>query len=672
MNNGWIALWLGVFVSLMTLGSAGHAAGRWGPGPGGPGGGGNQPPTIAAQGFTVEENSVNATPVGSVVANDPDGDLLSYAITAGNLDGAFAIDAAAGALSVANSAALDFETTPTFTLTVQVTDTGGLSASAPVTVELIDLPEGDVVGELLPPPEGDAAFVSAHFSGSQNCGVCHNNLSDRTGSDVSIEQDWSASMMANASRDPFWRAKVASEIKRNPALKDVIDDKCSKCHAPMANVEAKQDGAPVEILGEGFLNPANPYHDPAVDGVSCTLCHQIDDDGKLGSLESFSGGYSIARLGEAGERWAFGQYLDPRVNPMLMNSGFRPLYAAHTASSELCATCHNLKTAFVDDLGEVVSTAETEFPEQMVFSEWENSVFGSGPTKTSCQSCHMPKTDGVKLSNRPRTLAPRDGFARHTLVGANTTMLDMLASNSAELGVSASGFDTAIARTRTLLNSAAAVEVLSSTRENGELVVRLKVSNRSGHKLPTSYPSRRAYIHFIVRDQTGNPVFESGKTNANGSIVGVDADDDLSRYDYEPHYQEITSPEQVQVYEPIMQDVNGAVTYTLLRAAGYRKDNRIPPAGFDKNAVGDDVRIAGEAMNDPDFNLGSDTITYRMPVGDGSLTVTAELRFQTLAYGYVKDLFHDQDDPEVARFKRLYDGAAIRSETLASVTTLVP
>jgi len=357
---------------------------------------------------------------------------------------------------------------------------------------------------------------------------------------------------------------------------------------------------------------------------------------------------------------------------MLMNSGFRPLYGAHTASSELCATCHNLKTPFVDDLGEVVSTPETEFPEQMVFSEWENSIFGSGPTKTSCQDCHMPKTDGVKLSNRPRTLAPRDGFARHTLVGANTTMLDMLASNSAELGVSASGFDTAIARTRALLNAAAAVEVLSATRENRELVVQLEVSNRSGHKLPTSYPSRRAYIHFVVYDATGGIVFESGKTNPNGSIVGVDADNDLTRYDYEPHYQEITRSDEVQVYEPIMKDVNGGVTYTLLRAQDYIKDNRIPPAGFDKNGVGDDIRVAGAAVNDPDFNLGSDTITYRVSVDPGSLTVTAELRFQTLAYGYVKDLFHDQDQPEVARFKRLYEAAAIRSETLASATTLVP
>jgi hypothetical protein len=202
--------------------------------------------------------------------------------------------------------------------------------------------------------------------------------------------------------------------------------------------------------------------------------------------------------------------------------------------------------------------------------------------------------------------------------------------------------------------------------------VRLKISNRAGHKLPTAYPSRRAYIHFIVRDENGIPVFESGKTNPNGSIVGVAADDELSRYDYEPHYQEITHPEQVQVYESIIQDVNGAVTYTLLRAAGYRKDNRIAPAGFDKNAVGDDIRVAGAAMNDPDFNLGSDTITYRVPVGSGSLTVTAELRFQTLAYGYIKDLFYDQDDPEVARFRRLYDAAAIRSETIASVTTLIP
>ena len=50
-----------------------------------------------------------------------------FAITAGNTGGAFAIDPTTGAITVANAAALDFETTPSFTLTVQVTDAGGLT-----------------------------------------------------------------------------------------------------------------------------------------------------------------------------------------------------------------------------------------------------------------------------------------------------------------------------------------------------------------------------------------------------------------------------------------------------------------------------------------------------------------------------------------------------------------
>ena len=75
-----------------------------GPGPGGPPGGGvgNQPPVIDPQAFSVEENSAVGTAVGTVVASDPDGDALTYAITAGNTDGAFAIDAASGALTVDN------------------------------------------------------------------------------------------------------------------------------------------------------------------------------------------------------------------------------------------------------------------------------------------------------------------------------------------------------------------------------------------------------------------------------------------------------------------------------------------------------------------------------------------------------------------------------------------
>ena len=655
-----------------------------GPGPGGPPGGGvgNQPPVIDPQAFSVEENSAVGTAVGTVVASDPDGDALTYAITAGNTDGAFAIAATTGALTVANTVPLDFETTPSFSLTVQVTDTGGLSASNLVTVNLIDVAEGTVVSTLLPPPEGDPNFLSTHFSGSGNCATCHNGLTDGAGADISIETDWSTTMMGNSSRDPLWRAKVASELKRNPHLSDKINDKCSRCHAPMANSEAKAAGAPLEILGNGFLNPVNAYHSEAMDGVSCTLCHQIADDGQLGTLAGSSGGYSIESIDGTGQKVAYGQYGDPRINPMQINSGYTPMLGNHTTSSELCATCHDLKTPFVDADGNVVSTTpETEFPEQMVFSEWEASSFGSGAGKTRCQTCHMqPVQEAVKIANRPVRLANRTGFSRHVMTGANTTMLTILADNAAELGVKATGFDATIARTQDFLGTAARLEVLSAGVVEGQLEdqleVVLKVINESGHKLPTSYPSRRVYIHFQVEDQNGGLVFESGRTNADGSIIGVDSDADP--YTIEPHYELVTSQDQVQVYEPIMGTVEGGVTYTLLNAGQYLKDNRLTPAGFDKGAVHSDIGVFGAALEDPDFNLGSDTITYRVgvPKGSGSLSVTVDLRYQALALGYLQDLFQDRDEAEVARFERLYQNAIQNgtplSELIATITTVVP
>lgn len=503
----------------------------------------------------------------------------------------------------------------------------------------------------------DAGFWSTHFAGSDNCGSCHNGLQDAQNNDVSIETDWSTSMMANATRDPFWRAKMASEIERNPHLEEVVNDKCTRCHAPMAHVEASQDGALPTTLQEGFLNPNNPYYDLGMNGVSCTLCHQIDDTVDLGTEAGFSGNFSIVDLGKNVNRTAFGQYTDPRINPMLNNTGFQPSWGGHMSDSALCASCHNLKTPFVDAQGNL---ATGEFPEQMVYSEWENSAFAD--TEETCQNCHMPKTQGVKIANRPSFLAPRNDFPRHTLLGGNSAMLDIMANNKETLGITATGFDKAIAGTRAMLKSAASLNIAAS-HINGEIVVNLEVNNHSGHKFPTSFPSRRAFVHLVVRDAFGKIVFESGAMNPDGSIVGVDADSNLARY--EPHYDEITSEEQVQVYEPIMGNTDGNVTYTLLRAAEYLKDNRIPPVGFDKSSIPDDIAVRGAALADDNFNNGSDSVTYRITVPyTGYYTVYVELQFQTLAYGFIQDLFLDETNTEVARFKQLYDGASLRAETI--------
>ncbi len=105
----------------------------------------NDPPVVVDQTFGVFENAPEFTIVGTMtfVASDPDGDPLTFAITAGNTGGAFTINTVTGLITVANSAALDFEATPSFALTVEVADNGtpALTDTATVTVNLTDVNE---------------------------------------------------------------------------------------------------------------------------------------------------------------------------------------------------------------------------------------------------------------------------------------------------------------------------------------------------------------------------------------------------------------------------------------------------------------------------------------------------------------------------------------------------
>ncbi|MBE9568932.1 MAG: hypothetical protein IMF14_09555 [Proteobacteria bacterium] len=514
----------------------------------------------------------------------------------------------------------------------------------------------------------DASFITSHFSGSENCSSCHDGLTDTSGNDVSIVRDWGASMMANATKDPFWRAKVATELERNPALSPLINDKCSKCHAPMAHFEITEvQGAEITLFGAGgILDPGHSLHDAGMNGVSCTLCHQIEDDATLGTPAGASGHFVINAT-----KTIYGQYSDITVNPMFNNTGYTPQYSAHISDSAVCATCHDLKTPFVDADGLVASTTpDTEFPEQMAYTEWQNSIFDdAGSSPQSCQDCHMPKTTS-KVSTRPPSLGERNGFARHELVGANTTMLTLLKDNAAQLDVTSTDMDLSISRARDMLKSSVSIELTSASINNGILEAKVKVQNNAGHKTPTGYPSRRMWLNFIVTDSSGNIVFESGKINADGSIAGADNDADSAIF--EPHYDLITSSDQVQIYEPVMGNTDGNVTYTLLRGAQYLKDNRLTPKGFDKLAVPNDIAVRGLAFDDVDFNQGSDEITYRIPVTvTGELNVSVSLNYQTIAYGYLQDLYRDDHLIQVQTFKALYDVQALKHEQIASVQTTV-
>jgi endonuclease/exonuclease/phosphatase family metal-dependent hydrolase len=99
----------------------------------------NQAPTIAAQTFVINSKSLLNAKVGAVVAADADvGQTLSYAITSGNANGAFAINAVTGVITVADASKLPKIVKPATTvnvaLSVTVTDNGTPAASNSNTV----------------------------------------------------------------------------------------------------------------------------------------------------------------------------------------------------------------------------------------------------------------------------------------------------------------------------------------------------------------------------------------------------------------------------------------------------------------------------------------------------------------------------------------------------------
>ena len=119
----------------------------------------NCPPAFTGASYTFEvaEDAAVDDEVGTVSATDPDADdTVTYSITEGNDDGHFALDVSTGAITV--EAALDHETTASYTLTVEASDDHGATTTATVTITVTDVAED-------PPPAPAQPSVSL-FTGA--------------------------------------------------------------------------------------------------------------------------------------------------------------------------------------------------------------------------------------------------------------------------------------------------------------------------------------------------------------------------------------------------------------------------------------------------------------------------------------------------------------------------
>jgi hypothetical protein len=519
-------------------------------------------------------------------------------------------------------------------------------------------------GAFVPERTLHAQAPASHFETSDKCLACHNGLVTPAGEDISLGTAWGSTMMANSARDPYWQAAVRRETRDHPKHAAEIENECAACHMPMSRYDARSAGR----LGGIFEHlpartAATREAKLAVDGVSCTTCHRMTD-ANFGTRAGANAGFEVEPPTTNSAPSIYGPFEIEAGQATIMRSatGFEPKNGAHVQSSELCATCHTLYTKAFGPDGSVVG----ELPEQMPYLEWRHSRYRS---EKSCQACHMPVV-AIETPVSSVLGEPRADVSRHTFAGANFFIPRMMSAHRAELGVTAlpAELDATAKRAETHLAEQAARLTVAASRDGARVVVDVGIENLAGHKLPTAYPSRRAWLHVAVRDPSGQTVYESGRLQPNGSIAGNDNDEDPARY--EPHYREIREPGQVQIYEAILADPGGRVTTGLLTAVGYLKDNRILPDGFDKGTAEPDIAVHGDASDDANFIGGRDLVRYDVAVSDarGPFVVEVTLWYQPIAYRWAQNLRRQQGE-EIDRFVGYYERMASGSAAVVARAT---
>jgi len=500
--------------------------------------------------------------------------------------------------------------------------------------------------------------------------------------------EWRQSPMGLAGRDPIFYAQLESERKLHPGVQGTIQNTCLQCHGAMGQhqfhidhpkavcTDQDQSGCFLRSMVDAVPYPVdNPqaklsrYGALARDGIACAVCHHITIPPLKDFARTFTGNID---LGPADE--LYGPFKDPKPKPMEHSFKITPKASADLTKSELCGSCHTIKlpvltgskpVTFPDGRPKMAYEQATYL--EWLFSDYRKGVYAEvpdGADPRSCQDCHMsnsyqragdPKAERLvskiasiedatnfpeadfRLPPQDIDLQPREGYARHTLVGANLFLLQMFQQFPTLLGVpttdpmlGTSAQDGLVTASQSMFYQAAnemAGLGVSATVAHGKLTAQVTVSNRTGHKLPSGVGFRRAFLSFEVLDAKGAVLWASGRTDDQGVIVdatgkpvmgefwqkpdcsGPDYDPGTG-YPYQPHYATITRQDQAQIYQELTVAPDGYLTTSFIAIDHHLKDNRLLPRGF-KTVLLDDklvldpqavelAGIIGVQIKDPD------------------------------------------------------------------------
>ena len=514
-------------------------------------------------------------------------------------------------------------------------------------------------------PHGTQPGLSHTLIGSDNCSGCH---AYGGGAEAAYFpwDTWAGSMMANATRDPvFWAAlDVANHDQAG------VGDYCLRCHTPGGwyggRVLKNGSGGSVDgssgclLLGNYASGDSGDYG-----GESCHYCHRLMAQGPQGQAAYTDNGNAWLDDGNCGNTggpcrrgpysYVTGGAVDAPPHPWAQS--------AYHQQSAICGLCHNVSTPDTDagPLRTLIDAAGADthipFPVERTFAEWQHSdfadlvfrdAFGDAPAyapalahSRQCQDCHMPdSSDPNAYACTFANPGSRAGnLAVHAFAGGNTWVPGILGGEYGALLNRTSAFAQTIVAAQQMLQGAAQLAltpgayVAPTAGSAGSLGLSVRVTNLSGHKLPTGYAEgRRMWLDVQVRDAGNALIAESGAYDAASGVLTRDA--------------------QARVYETLQGVWNGTNSTCETVVAGKPQfhfvlnnciagDNRIPPLGFSGGSDPElqPVNASYPASGARTVNFDDAPYAFVLPAGTPlPLNVSATLYYQTSSRDYIEFL----------------------------------
>jgi hypothetical protein len=347
----------------------------------------------------------------------------------------------------------------------------------------------------------------------------------------------------------------------------------------------------------------------------------------------------------------------------------------------MCGTCHNVDNPTLSwDSGrnqywpnqsdlKAASFAKGDlFPLERTYDEWLKSTYatsgvyapqfaGSKPDGIvrACQDCHMRRSTGkAAVDNQnpvDRDCLTTGCLPEHDLVGGNTWAPQLLQDNRWRLnaGSDAADLNETILRARTMLHRAASLNATLTTAGPNKLAT-VRVTNETGHKLPTGYPEgRRIWLNLKAYDDGNTLIYESAAYDPASGVLSQDTAAKI----YEVK-QGITPELAALLNLPAGASFHFVLNNTVI------KDNRIPPRGYTQAAYDEPgLRPVGTTFADGQH---WDETVYTLP---GATTrVVATLYYQTSSKEYI-DFLREKGGIDGATVGQLWDSSKSPPEVMA-------